>query len=817
MNRERPQHGSRLAKVSYASGTGGICQIGYAAPYGITDPQLEMVNYYDDYGFISNDFANAIPTVNIDATQEGHATGSLTGRVVYATDGEALGTVNVYDPKGQVVRYVGKRLGGLVEDVRTAYSFTGAVDTVQVDVNVGYGGSLVATTVYTYDHGMKTKMKLSVSHGRPTQSRETEYEYDAIGRLSGKARQLTGTGRSSCSYTYDVHGWLTSVTNGEFQERLYYADGLDGGCWNGNISTMKWTGAGAGGAYQGYNLEYDGCNRLHDAAYGEGDNLANYRNYFSEHADYDCNGNITRLRRRGLVVNLHGGFGLVDNLYMTYEGNMLTSVCDSASHLPYASATDFDGVPGQEYPLTYNGAGSLVSDAGRGITFVTYDANNNPQQIYFANGNDTKYVYDASGRKLRVIHFTAVPNIMRKFGRKPADLTPSQILYADTTDYLLGGSLTLRNGRIDKLQFEEGYCQAEQYAYDANRDKITFYYYDCDHLGNVRQVITATGTNKGTVVQRMDYYPFGAQLCGGTYDSNFQSHKYNFSIEREKRKLACSSEREKNRPKVNGKEFDRMHGLNTYDYGARLYNPVTAHWDRMDPLCEKYYSVSPYAYCANNPVRYIDQDGKSTKVKLLEDGTYQVIGGDINDKDRNIYVYTQDENDEYTIKGESIGVSATMTSFYNSDDKNPSNRWGGIINPKDNSGILFLNDIMVKNTPNLIEYMYYARNGEKYDFKVTNGTNSVIDGIDPQRGMPLTTNSKGEITYASARDIGNMAAGYIAARNGIPWKTARKAFDFYQGSPEGKTTVNAQLYGYTVLGHNTTAQILLRFLRNNKK
>jgi len=151
MNRERPQHGSRLAKVSYASGTGGICQIGYAAPYGITDPQLEMVNYYDDYGFISNDFANAIPTVNIDATQEQHATGSLTGRVVYATDGEALGTVNVYDQKGQVVRCVGKRLGGLVEDVRTAYSFTGAVDTVQVDVNVGYGGSLVATTVYTYD------------------------------------------------------------------------------------------------------------------------------------------------------------------------------------------------------------------------------------------------------------------------------------------------------------------------------------------------------------------------------------------------------------------------------------------------------------------------------------------------------------------------------------------------------------------------------------------------------------------------------------------------------------------------------------------
>ena len=48
-----------------------------------------------------------------------------------------------------------------------------------------------------------------------------------------------------------------------------------------------------------------------------------------------------------------------------------------------------------------------------------------------------------------------------------------------------------------------------------------------------------------------------------------------------------------------------MHGLNTYDYGARQYNPVTARWDRMDPLCEKKYGVSPYVYCHNNPVNKI--------------------------------------------------------------------------------------------------------------------------------------------------------------------------------------------------------------------
>ena len=165
-------------------------------------------------------------------------------------------------------------------------------------------------------------------------------------------------------------------------------------------------------------------------------------------------------------------------------------------------------------------------------------------------------------------------------------LLPSEIQCADSTDYLLGGSLTLRNGRVDKLQFEEGYCQAAAYSGNASQDNFTFHYYDRDHLGNIRQVINAIGSTKGTVIQRMDYYPFGAQFCDGSADSEVQSRRYN------------------------GKELDRMHGLDTYDYGARQYNPVTARWDRVDPLCEKYYSVSPYGYCGNNPVRYIDPDGK---------------------------------------------------------------------------------------------------------------------------------------------------------------------------------------------------------------
>jgi hypothetical protein len=205
---------------------------------------------------------------------------------------------------------------------------------------------------------------------------------------------------------------------------------------------------------------------------------------------YDCNGNITRLQRRGLVDNMHGAFGLVDDLYMSYEGNLLTSVRDNSTHSTYAGATDFyTDSSKKEYPLTYNGAGSLASDAGRKIAKIDYDQNNNPVRIQFTNGNVTKYIYSAMGEKLRVTYQTAVPNISVAIG-KTKELAPSEILSTDYTDYLLGGSLTLKNGRIDKYQFDEGYCQAEKYAYNSSQDVFTFCYYDQDHLGNVHQVKT---------------------------------------------------------------------------------------------------------------------------------------------------------------------------------------------------------------------------------------------------------------------------------------------------------------------------------------
>ena len=71
--------------------------------------------------------------------------------------------------------------------------------------------------------------------------------------------------------------------------------------------------------------------------------------------------------------------------------------------------------------------------------------------------------YSATGEKLRTVHLTAVPNISVPLGGS-RELAPSEIQYADSTDYLLGGALTLKNGRIVKYQFGEGYCANKRRA-----------------------------------------------------------------------------------------------------------------------------------------------------------------------------------------------------------------------------------------------------------------------------------------------------------------------------------------------------------------
>lgn len=68
------------------------------------------------------------------------------------------------------------------------------------------------------------------------------------------------------------------------------------------------------------------------------------------------------------------------------------------------------------------------------------------------------------------------------------------------------------------------------------------------------------------------------------------------------------------RYKFGGKELEVEGVLNLYDFEARMYDPALTRFMSPDPLADRYPSVSPYAYCANNPLRFTDPSG----MKILD-------------------------------------------------------------------------------------------------------------------------------------------------------------------------------------------------------
>jgi len=124
----------------------------------------------------------------------------------------------------------------------------------------------------------------------------------------------------------------------------------------------------------------------------------------------------------------------------------------------------------------------------------------------------------------------------------------------------------------------------------------TMEYNITDHLGNVRVVLN----DSGEVIQSNDYYPFGMLMAQGGSSTN----KYLY----------------------NGKEVQEQTGW--LDYGARMYDASLGRWFNTDPKAEKYLNNSPYVFCGNNSLKYVDLTGEDYYLSIFLGRVVYVSGSE---------------------------------------------------------------------------------------------------------------------------------------------------------------------------------------------
>ena len=205
---------------------------------------------------------------------------------------------------------------------------------------------------------------------------------------------------------------------------------------------------------------------------------------------------------------------------------------------------------------TYDAKGRQTAYTQGTSRIVTYNLIDLPQQETVGSSVVIDRKYGADGMKLQEKVTTNSNTVL-------------------TRDYV--GSLIYENGALKKILFDGGYV-------DMTGSSPAYRFFLTDHLGSVRVVAAADGT----VMQVNHYYPYGGLMI-------------------DPRHTISSPAASDSRYRFIGKELSEESG--EYDFGARYLDPIPGRFTTIDPLAEKYYSLSPYAYCAGNPIRLVDPNG----------------------------------------------------------------------------------------------------------------------------------------------------------------------------------------------------------------
>jgi RHS repeat-associated protein len=305
------------------------------------------------------------------------------------------------------------------------------------------------------------------------------------------------------------------------------------------------------------------------------------------------------LQRNGLNSNgwtgnnfVAGTYGLIDNLTYTYGvGNQLKSINEIS--LPTRGFKTNPTATGDQYG--YDANGNLIFDKNKYIESIEYNYLNLPIKVVINNPTDAvnsgsiEFLYDATGTKLR-------KTVKNKDGS-----------VKETWDYVNG--VEYKNQILQRVAHSEGAVVRNDFG------QYQHEYVLRDHLGNMRVTLT-DGVNKGEPYWDWSNYSY-IQPDNTGYDDGVVTeadikhinHTYPFGMAMEGNWNNAGSANN-NRYLYNSKQWNDDFGMGWYDYGARFYDPAIGRWHVIDPMADKYSSLSSYVYAINDPVLMKDFDGR---------------------------------------------------------------------------------------------------------------------------------------------------------------------------------------------------------------
>ncbi|KAB1232852.1 RHS repeat-associated core domain-containing protein [Chryseobacterium viscerum] len=606
---------------------------------GVTYPNaskwvtLLSVNYYDTYPGYS--FNPALPANTTDMTvltdtssADGRSTKGLPlmSLVKNIEDDNWTKSYTYYDTKGRAVgSHSINHLGGFTR-TESKLDFAGLpLQTTTSHLRKAGETGIIVKERFVYDSGNRVLQH----YHQVDNNAEVLLSDNTYNELSQLTNKKVGNNLQSIDYAYNIRGWMTDINKDQmsltdlggklFSYKIKYTqkEGISNPDqalftdknvlprYNGNIAEVDWRtvetlGVNPSLTPKRYGYAYDKLNRLTAGYYQNPNNSYSKEN--TESLTYDVNGNITNLYRTSVMENGSNTATVIDNLIYDYTGNQAIRIKDNSGN-----NTGYEGTAG--LPIAYDANGNMTSMQDKQISEIKYNYLNLPQEMsidFGPAGTVINIMYRADGTKLEKTSVNSVA------GYNTVTTTTEKRDYLDGFQYYRkeiitsggdpGGGIEMMTERAMEpqafslennaffappaktpdLQF---FPTAEGF-YDYTKDQYIYQYKD--HLGNVR-VSYARNTQSQAIelTDVNDYYPFGmnhlktgnAFFGVGTY----KNYKYN------------------------GKELQET-GM--YDYGARMYMPDLGRWGVVDPLAEKMRSYSTYNYAFNNPVMFIDPDGR---------------------------------------------------------------------------------------------------------------------------------------------------------------------------------------------------------------